>query len=222
MRALKILSTILGVVFALAGIALVTGAGFGLGVYTSQRDSSGFFSTPSQQVGSYGFALTAPDINGQLGARWERWIPTRGQATVRITGSSELSAPLFIGIAPTAKVSKYLSGVARDRIKSIDLSAGSVLYEHVDGSSIPAAPERQDFWVAKTAGTGTQTLDWTLEPGDWAVVIMNADASPPVAATVALGARFGIVTGLLAGVTAGGVVLVALGGTLIALGVRRR
>jgi hypothetical protein len=173
-------------------------------------------------VGSYGFALTAPDINAQLGARWERWIPTRAQATVRITGASELPAPLFIGIAPTARVSKYLSGVARDRIKSIDLTAGSVQYEHVDGTSLPATPGDQSFWVAKTAGTGTQTLDWTLEPGDWTVVIMNADASPPVAATLSLGAKFGVITSILIGVVAGGAGLLAIGATLIVVGTRRR
>ncbi len=222
MRALKTISVVLGILLALAGIALVTGGGFGLGVYSSQRDPSGFFSTRSQQVGSYGFALTVPDINGQLGPRWEKWVPTRAQATVRITGSSELPAPLFIGIAPTAKVSKYLAGVARDRIKSIDLGAGSVQYEHVDGLSMPAEPGKQTFWVAKVEGTGTQTLDWALEQGDWTVVIMNADATPPVAATMKIGAKFGIVTGLLIGVTAGGVVLLAIGGTLMTLGIRRR
>jgi hypothetical protein len=222
MRALKTVSVILGILLALAGAALVTGGGFGLGVYHSQRDPSGFFSTPTQQVGSYGFALTAPNINEQLGPRWEKWVPTRAQATVRITGSSELPAPLFIGIAPTAKVSRYLSGVTRDRIQSIDLGTGSVLYEHVDGMSMPARPGTRTFWVAKVEGTGTQTLDWALETGDWTVVIMNADATPPVAATMKLGAKFGIVTSILIGVTAGGVLLVAIGGTLIALGTRRR
>jgi hypothetical protein len=222
MRVLKTLSVILGILFALAGMALVTAGGFGLGVYNSQRDDSGFFSTPSQQVGSYGFALTAPNINEQLGPRWEKWVPTRAQATVRITGSSLLEAPLFLGIAPTAKVSKYLAGVARDRIKSIDLSAGSVQYEHVDGTSMPGRPGEQRFWVAKAEGAGAITLDWALETGDWTVVIMNADATPPVAATMKLGAKFGVVTSVLIGVSAGGVALLAIGGTLIALGTRRR
>ena len=222
MSVLKTVSVFFGILFALSGVALVTGGGFGLGVYSSQRDPSGFFSTPSQQVGSYGFALTAPNINQQLGPRWEKWVPTRAQATVRITGSSLLEAPLFIGIAPTTKVSKYLSGVTRDRIKSIDLTAGSVLYEHVDGMSMPGKPGAQSFWAAKAEGAGTITLDWALETGDWTVVIMNADATPPVAATMSLGAKFGVVKSLLVGVTAGGVVLVAIGGTLIALGARRR
>jgi hypothetical protein len=193
-----------------------------LGVVGSHADPSGYFNTRSQIVGSYGFALTAPNINAQLGPSWEKWVPTRTQATVRITGSSEMPAPLFIGIGPTDKVSTYLSGVTRDRIKSIDLSAGSVQYEHVDGMSLPSAPGKQSFWVAKAQGTGTQTLDFALQKGDWSVVIMNGDASAPVAATLALGAHFGIVRTVVIGLTAAGVVLLAMGATLIVLGARRR
>jgi hypothetical protein len=225
MRPLKILSVILGIVFALAGVAFVTSGGFVLGGYTNLgnlRDSSGFFTTPSQTVGSYGFALTAPDINAQLGPRWEKWVPRYAKVTVRISGSSEMPAPLFIGVAPTSQVSKYLSGVARDRIKSIDLSAETVQYDHVDGLKMPGAPGEQSFWVAKVEGTGTQTLEWALEPGDWTVVIMNADASAPLAANMKMGARFGIVSTLIVGLTAAGCVLVAIGATLIALGARRR
>jgi hypothetical protein len=221
-RLLKVVSVVLGILFALAGAASVTAGGFVLGVYGTQRDPSGFFSTPSQTVGSYGFALTAPNANAQLGPRWEQWVPGWAQATVRISGSSKLPAPLFIGIAPTSRVSTYLSGVAREKITSIDLSAGSVQYAHVDGTALPAPPGKQGFWVAKTEGTGVQTLDWKLERGDWTVVIMNGDASAPLAATMHLGARFGVVVPLAAGLTGGGVVLLAIGATFIALGVRRR
>jgi hypothetical protein len=222
MRLLKIVSVILGILFALAGAAAVTSGGFVLGVYGSQRDPSGFFTTPSQTVGSYGFALSAPNINAQLGPRWQRWVPSRAGATVRIIGSSKLPAPLFIGIGPTPRVSKYLSGVPRDKITSIDLTAGSVQYTHVDSTTLPTAPGKQSFWVAKAEGIGTQTLEWALQQGDWTVVIMNGDASAPVAATMSIGARFGILKPLIIGLTGGGLVLLAIGATLIVLGTRRR
>jgi hypothetical protein len=222
MRFVKIAAMMLGVLFALAGLASVTSGGFLLGVYATQRDPSGFFTSPGQQVGSYGFALTAPDINAILGPRWERWIPGRGNVTVRIEGDSLLPAPLFVGIGPTGRVSKYLTGVPRDKITRIDWVAGSVEYSHVDGTKLPPAPGKQTFWVAKEQGSGTQTLEWELQQGDWTVVIMNADASAPVAATVSVGARFGILTPLVIGLTAGGVVLLAIAATLIFFGARRR
>jgi hypothetical protein len=222
MRPLKVIFVIFGVLLALAGVVSVACGGFVFGLQHFHSAPSGFFMTPSQTVGSNGFALTAPDINGQLAARWERWVLSKAGATIRVIGSSKLPAPVFMGVAPTAQVSTYLSGVARDRITSIDLAAGSVHYDHVDGKTLPAPPEEQDFWVAKVAGSGSQTLEWALREGDWAVVIMNGDASAPVAADVKLGARFGTIYPLVVGLTAAGVVLLAIGATLMALGSRPR
>jgi hypothetical protein len=222
MRLLKVVSMILGVLLALVGVLSVVAGAFVLVVDRRYSDSSGFFSTATQTVGSSGFALTAPDINGQLAGGWERWGLSHAQATVRVTGSSKLPAPVFIGIGPTEQVSKYVSGAARDRITSIDLRTGSVEYDHVDGTTQPAPPGEQDFWVAKVAGTGSQTLEWALQEGDWALVIMNGDASPPVAVDMKLSARLGIIEPLIIGLTAGGVVLLAGGVTLAVVGARRR
>ena len=222
MRPLKIILVIFGVLFALAGVVSVASGGFVLGLYRFHSAPSGFFRTPAQTVGSNGFALTAPNINAQLVAPWERWVLSQAGATMRVTGSSKLPAPVFIGVAPTARVSKYLSGVARDRITSIDLTAGSVHYDHVNGKTVPAPPEEESFWVAKVAGTGSQTLEWALREGDWALVIMNGDASAPVVADMRLGARFGIIYPLVVGLTAAGVVLLAAGATLMVFGSRPR
>jgi hypothetical protein len=222
MRPLKIILVIFGVLFVLAGVVSVTSGGFVLGLYRIHSVSSGLFMTPSQTVGSNGFALTAPNINGQLVSKWERWALSRAGATVRVTGSSKLPGPVFIGVGPTAQVSKYLSGVARDRITSIDLSAGSVRYDHVNGKTVPDPPGRQSFWVTKVAGTGSQTLQWAWREGDWTLVIMNGDASAPVVADMTLGARFGIVYSLIVGLMAAGIVLLGIGATLIVFGSRPR
>lgn len=222
MRLLKIVLLILGIVLALVGALSVAAGAFVLSLDSRYSDSSGFFTTPTQTIGSNGFALTVPDINGQLAGDWQRWGLSHARPTVRVSGSSRLPSPVFVGIGPTVEVSRYVSGVARDRITSIDLRAGSVEYDHEDGTVLPAPPQEQDFWVAKVAGDGRQTLEWTLREGDWAVVIMNADGSAPVAVDMRLGARFGIIEPLIIGLLAGGVVLLAGGLTLIVVGVRRR
>lgn len=219
---MKTFAVILGIVVALTGVLSVTAGGFVLGVYRAHGAASGFFSTPSRTVGSNGFAVTVPDINEQLAAGWQRWVLSRAEATVRVSGVSRLPAPLFVGIAPTAVVSEYLSGVARDRITGIDLAAGSIDHDHVDGKRVPAPPQEQRFWEAKTSGSGSQTLEWSMREGDWAIVIMNGDGSAPVAADLRLGARLGIIYPLTAGVTALGVVLLGLGAVLILRGSRRR
>jgi len=76
--------------------------------------------------------------------------------------------------------------------------------------------------VGKGAGSGRRTLEWALRDGDWAVVIMNADGSAPVAADVQLGARFGVVYPLVVGLTLAGVFLLALGAALMVLGASPR
>lgn len=222
MRLLKILSVVVGVLLALAGALSVASGGFVLGIERAYSDPSGFFTTPTQTIGSRGFALTAPDINGQLTGEWQRWGLSRARVTVRVTGLSKLAAPVFIGIGPTAQVSKYVAGVTRDRIASVDLRGGSVQYDHVDGTTFPAPPKEQGFWVATAAGTGRQTVEWALREGDWAVVIMNEDASAPVAVDVRLGARFGIIKALIGGLIVAGLVLLAAGAALVLVGTRRR
>ncbi|MBN1320012.1 MAG: hypothetical protein JXA87_04135 [Thermoleophilia bacterium] len=212
---------ILGVLLALMGVLSVAAGVFVLVVDRLYSDPSGFFGTATQTIGSNGFALTAPDVNGQLAGGWQRWGLSHAEATVRVTGSSKLSAPVFIGIGPTAKVSKYVSGAARDRITSIDLRAGSVEYEHVDGATLRGPPTEQDFWVAKVTGTGSQTLEWALQEGDWAMVVMNGDASAPVAVDMKLGARFAVIEPLIIGLIVAGVVVLAIGVTLIVVGARR-
>lgn len=68
-------------------------------------------------------------------------------------------------------------------------------------------------WNVRSAGPGTRVLRWTPEPGDWAVVVMNADGSAGVAVRASAGIaapfllQFGI-TMVLAGL---GVGLLALG-----------
>lgn len=222
MSALKVIALILGVVLILAGLAAMAGGGVVLGLDRSYSDDDGFFMTPSQTIGSNGFALTVPDINEQLTSDWQRWGLARAQTTLRVTGLSKLPAPVFIGVGPTGQVSQYVSGVTRDRVTGVDLRAGTVEYDHVDGNSFPASPRQQDFWTAQVSGAGSQTLEWALEQGDWAVVIMNADASAPVAVDVRLGARFGIIQRLIVGLFAGGAALLAIGVLLLYFGFRRR
>ncbi len=110
---------------------------------------------------------------------------------VRVQGVATGSNALFMGIAPADAVAGYLDGVAHDEItewESFQDDITDVVYTRNDGATDPAAPETVGFWVASVGGSGEQTLDWTIESGEWALVIMNADGSPGVSADV----RFGV------------------------------
>jgi len=43
--------------------------------------------------------------------------------------------------------------------------------------------------VASVSGSGEQALDWTVQSGEWALVIMNAEGSPGVSADVRCGVK---------------------------------
>ena len=88
-----------------------------------------------------------------------------------------------------------------------------------------AEPTEQDFWVASAAGTGTQELDWSASSGRWAAVVMNADGTPGITATMTIGAKSGLIAPLAVVLTLLGVVLAAGAVVLIvygAAGARRR
>lgn len=125
--------------------------------------------------------------------RWNTMPDFASPDDVRVEGVAAGSDPLFIGIAPADAVAGYLDGVAHDEITEWDSTEDDiteVVYTTNDGATDPAAPGTADFWVASVSGSGEQTLDWTIESGEWALVIMNADGSPGVSADV----RFGVAT----------------------------
>ena len=125
--------------------------------------------------------------------RWSTMPEFVSPDDVRVEGVATRSDTLFLGIAPADAAAGYLEGVAHDEITSWDSSADDitdVVYARNEGATEPAAPETLGFWVASVSGSGEQALDWTIESGEWALVVMNADGSPGVSADV----RFGVAT----------------------------
>lgn len=93
------------------------------------------------------------------------FMDARGE--VRMQGFASRANALFMGIAPTTAVHEYLEGVAHAEITDRELDNASVRnveYTTNDGTRMPDAPGTETFWVASVAGTGPQTLDWTITP----------------------------------------------------------
>jgi hypothetical protein len=82
------------------------------------------------------------------------FLPEIGDASIRATDDEEL----FVGVGPTSAVTSYLA-------------------------SGKGAPGEQAFWARSDDGTSAG-VDWDIEPGRWTAVVMNADGSPGVDATV--------------------------------------
>jgi hypothetical protein len=216
----RIVAIVIGSLLVLIGLALLVPGVAVLGVYGTFRDESGFFQSSDRVVTTTGYALVSPSADLNMGPGDWQWVPTGGRAAVRIRASSTGSQPIFIGIGPSDKVAAYVGSVARDEVT--DYGWGStVKYRHFDGGAPSAPPGAQDFWVAKAEGTGVQSAEWDIRGGDWTAVVMNADGSEAVSASLSLGARFGFLLPIGIGITVVAVIFLGVGILLIVLGARR-
>jgi hypothetical protein len=141
---------------------------------------------PTVSVTTADRALVADGIDVFVGDEG-RYLPSIGEAGITVRGTH----PLFVGVGPADQVRTYVANPQGD-------------------------PADQTFWVSTSGGTSA-TVDWNeLRSGRWSAVVMNADGSAGVDATVratipAFPVRVaGVVVSLL-GIGAGTVGLLLIG-----------
>ena len=222
MSAGRIVLLVLGSLLALIGLGLAAGGGVLVWANGTQRDADGYFTTSTERFRTATFALTSDQVD--LGAEGEHggWAADVGDlARVRVRATSAAPGrPVFVGIGPEREVEAYLAGVAHAEVSDVNFDPFRVEYRPQPGTAVPAPPTGQDFWVARTAGSGTRTLEWDLEPGTWALVVMNADAARGVVADVNLGIAVDLLLPIGIGLLAGGLLLLGGGVTMVAFGAR--
>jgi hypothetical protein len=217
----RVVLVVLGCLVSLVGLAALAGGVALLVADHTQRDSDGFFSSASERYRSGGYALVSDRLD--VGTDGPDWVFEHGRlATLRVRGSNTSPRRLFIGIAPTKRVDRYLAGTSYDTVTDIDLEPFSLRYRPVTGTSAPRPPGATNIWAAAASGVGRQTLEWKVAKGDWSVVVMNADASRNVDTSISLGAKIRFVLWLGLGVLLFGLLVLAGGAALIYAGARRR
>ena len=156
----------------------------------SEKDRDGYLAMDSHRFAASSHALASESLDVDLDG--PEWLMDREDfGDVRLEVAPRGDEPVFVGIAPTDKVSRYLSGVAHTSVSDVDSWPFEASYDEstVTGDRKPAPPGEQRIWAASVQGTGTQTLGWDVEDGDWSVVVMNADGSRGVDAEVEAGAK---------------------------------
>jgi hypothetical protein len=211
MKAKKIALITTGSLAALLAAGVLSGAVWALNANT---DSSGYVVTSDHRAQTVTHAFASHDFDFDSDFDW---ILDRGPE-LRITAES--SEPLFIGIARTDEVERYLAGVSYDEVTDVRVDPVSLTTERHAGTLDPAVPTSQGIWAASVQGSGAQTLDWDAEGGDWSVVVMNADGSAGVDAEVRFGAHIPHLTWIGIGGVIGGSLLVVLAAGLLYLGAR--
>ncbi len=189
------------------------------------RDDDDFYATDSYQFERASHAIVSGDFD-QL-TEVPSWLANRltDPVDVRIEGSSANDGSLFVGIAATDDVDRYLSGVAYAEVKSLDVDGrtiDSVDYAGRAGSGMPTAPGSEDFWEVSTEGVGLQSVQWSLERGSWTAVVMNADGSAGVNADLGFGAKISNIVAIAWAGFAFGAFSLLGGGYLTYRGFRRQ
>jgi hypothetical protein len=176
----------------LVAISLVLGAGGGFltWAYATQRDSEGFFTSRTERFNTATYAITSENINlGVEPGSDRRGVDLGDLATVRFRVESTSGEPVFVGIGRERDVDRYFAGVAHDELDDVDFAPFRATYRLQPGGPPSAAPATQRFWVASAQGRGVQRLEWKVQSGRWAIVVMNADASRGVGADVSVGVK---------------------------------
>jgi hypothetical protein len=217
MRTGHVLLVVFGSLLALVGLAL-TAIAISLGwVAFAQRDGR-FLTTPVERYAVDSYALTTQELNVLV----DPGTPTlaRGDiARVLVRGTSaRADGEIFIGIAPQSEVSQYLASVEHSELTDVRVRPFLPQYRSVPGTKAPDPPGQQGFWVVSAQGPGTQQVETVLRSGSWVVVVMNADASRPIAVDLQAGARTDLFGPITIAVLIGALVLLAIGVPLLVVG----
>jgi hypothetical protein len=205
-------AAIVAIGFIAAGALLLWG--------DSEKDDQGYLSTGKDRYAASTYALASDNLDIDLdGAGWIMDRDDLGK--VRLEVESSAGKPVFVGIARTSDVSDYLRGASYTEVTDVDYSPFHASYRDRDrGGDRPALPADQDFWAASAHGSGTQTVAWDLEDGNWSIVVMNADGSRGVVTDISAGAKVPFL-GTLGWISLGGaLVLLITAATLMYLGLR--
>jgi hypothetical protein len=204
---------IAGGIASLLAVAFLVGGTWALWVDRVDR-TGGFVTVGSTELSTETYAFESP-LHGD-GPRWLYGSTVWG--TGRFRATSQSTHQLFMGIARTDDVSRYLNGTGYATIQR--LASADVTTRH--GVAPSAPPAHAVAWAASAQGNGEVTLLWKPRAGDWSIVLMNADASPGVALDADLGAKAPLLPWMAGGLLFIGVVLGCTGGWLIVRCIRAR
>jgi hypothetical protein len=209
----RVLSLVAGSIACVLAVVFVAGGGWALWKDRVNRDSDGFVSIGSATLRTETHAIVG-DLHGD-GPSWLWESSVLGDSRVRATSQSR--QPLFIGIARTDELFRYLRSAGYATIDSFEVRADTT---HPGGR--PSRPPSDlSIWAASAQGTSQQTLRWDSRAGDWSVVFMNADASAGVAVDGNASAKLPILPWVAGGLLAAAAAFGLVGGWLLVRSLRR-
>ncbi|MET9021515.1 hypothetical protein ABZV93_16145 [Actinopolymorpha sp. NPDC004070] len=202
-----------------AGLALIAGIALALtGVVAASDEAGRRPISPSGQVGTRlavpSTALVTAQQDLESPARLLDRLASRRADASRISVVRVDGGPVFVGIARRADEASYLSGTGVAHA-DFRLSPVGVRYAPVAAGRRVESPTHEGIWVAWSVGSGARTLTWPLRRGGWDLVVMNADGDPGVDVRLSVDTPSWPRWPVLAALLSGGVLLAAVGLTVL-------
>ena len=212
----RIALVVLASITALIGIAAIAAGATGIVLDQTQRDSSGYVMTSPTRYSTATHAIVSAGYRGGTTNDWFVGRDLLGTVRLRVNSAH----PVFIGIAPEKAVNTYLANVSHAQDNTFTTRSADF---HVYSGGAPSSPPTaQGFWSASAVGAGERTLTWMPQNGSWRIVLMNADGSSGVSASVSIGARFPDLLTVSVAVLGGGILILLLSGAAMYFAVTRR
>jgi multidrug transporter EmrE-like cation transporter len=179
------------------------------------RDADGFIVGTVVDVHSDGYAVIVEDVE----SRAAHGLPDQLLGDVEIQAHAE-GDPVFVGVARAADVRAFLYGVEHTVVTEAPAEPEPP-YVVVHGGMKPIPPINAGIWIVSASGPGRQTFVMPPERGEWTLVVMRLDGDAPLDVDVSVGASTAWMDDLSYGLLAGGLVLLAVGGLGLLVGLRR-
>ncbi|WP_203682163.1 hypothetical protein, partial [Actinoplanes siamensis] len=216
---MRLIRPVLGMLLLTIGLPALLAGGC-LWAALRHRDEGGAFSAELQRLTAPGYAIVVPDVDRLL--RDDASFARIGDTELRITAATE-AGPAFVGLAPSDKVTAYLSGVPYTEIRGVQVGTGELPITSVPvdgGHALPSEPGRQDFWTR----TGSGSIHWTPKAmtGDYSLVVMNASGARELRLNGAVEARPGWLDPAAWALISLGTVFLMIGVVVLATPRRRR
>jgi hypothetical protein len=187
----------------------------------AQRDDDGYISSDRGRVSTMSYAVASDDLDVDLGSDAPDWLFDEDDlGTVRLSAQSRDGKPLFVGVARTSDVERYLAGTDYTTVTDFRTSPFHAEYADHAGSGAPVPPAERPIWDDSVQGDGNQRLDWDVKDGNWSVVVMTADGSRGVDTEVSAGVKLSFLGPLGWAAMGGSALLLLVAAGLVYLGVR--
>jgi len=179
----RILALVIGIAVTLASVVGLTVGGALAWLDQGRRDTAGFVTSDKVTLSTSGYALTSENLTIDTGSTTlpHRWF---GDSRVRVASTD--GRPVFVGLASSADVRRYLAGVGYTTVKAV--GPNRTMYADHAGQAPSAVPTALPIWRVQSVGPGEQTITWPFENGNWTLVVMAADGSRDLSVRAKVGA----------------------------------